>query len=80
MIPSFTRFVLPVTAMVFMAAFSGCAGSKSSSSGSSGDYSASADPPKNQKLDDARRSAEDAENKAHQLRMEKNNNTAKNGK
>jgi len=79
MISRFTRFVLPVAvAVVSMAALSGCAGSKSHSSASSD--MAAAEPPKNQKLDDARRSAEEAEAKAHQMRVEKNNNTAKNGK
>lgn len=80
MISKFNRFVLPVTVAVSMAALVGCAGSKHSSPSSSmSDASASAEPPKNQKLDDARRSAEDAEQKAHQLRVEKNRNTAKNG-
>jgi hypothetical protein len=78
MISRFTRFVLPVTAAVFMLAFVGCAGSKSHSSSDSMD-SASAEPSKNQKLEDARRSAEDAEQKAHDLRVEKNRSTAKNG-
>jgi hypothetical protein len=77
MISRFTRFVLPVTVALFMGALVGCAGSKSSS-GSGGD-SASMEPAKNQKLEDARRSAEDAEAKAHELRVEKNRSTAKNG-
>jgi hypothetical protein len=77
MISRFTRCVLPVTAAVSMAALVGCAGSKSSSS-SSGE-TAIAEPPRNQKLDDARRSAEEAELKAHEMRVEKNRNTAKNG-
>lgn len=60
--------------------FLGCAGSKNSSSGS--DYSAmdnggGAEASKSQKLDDARRSAEDAEQKAHQLREEKARSQAK---
>jgi|GEM_PF-4730731 len=53
----------------------GCAGSKKSSGG--GDYSslgssseAAPDAP-SQKVEDARRSAEEAEQKAHELRMEK---------
>ena len=80
MISKFTRFVLPVTVAVSMAAIVGCAGSKHSSPSSEmSDASASAQPPKNQKLDDARRSAEEAEQKAHDLRVEKNRNTAKNG-
>jgi hypothetical protein len=80
MFSKLTRFVLPVTVAMFVMAFTGCAGSKSHSSASAADSMASAEPPKNQKLEDARRSAEEAELKAHQLRMEKNNNTAKNGK
>jgi hypothetical protein len=54
-----------------MFAFPGCAGSKKSSSSS--DYSAldSQEPSKSAKVDDARRSAEEAELKAHQLREEK---------
>jgi hypothetical protein len=78
MIPTFKQFVLPFTAAACMAAFLGCAGHKPAGS-SSGDSAASAEPAKNQKLDDARHSAEDAEQKAHQLRVEKNRNTAKNG-
>jgi len=71
----------PVTLAVSLAAFVGCAGSKHSSASSSmSDATASAEPPKNQKLDDARHSAEDAEQKAHELRVEKNRNTAKNDK
>lgn len=78
MISRFTRFVLPVTVALLMGALVGCAGSKSSSGSGSGE-SASAEPAKNQKLEDARRSAEDAESKAHDMRVEKNRNTAKNG-
>jgi hypothetical protein len=78
MISRFTRFVLPVTVALSIGALVGCAGSKSSSGSGSGD-SASMEPAKNQKLEDARRSAEDAESKAHQMRVEKNRNTAKNG-
>jgi hypothetical protein len=40
---------------------------------------ASAEPEKSQRLEDARRSAEDAEMKAHQMRMDKNRSTAKTG-
>jgi hypothetical protein len=80
MISKFPRFVLSVAAALSIAALIGCAGSKHSSPSSSmSDASASAEPPKNQKLDDARRSAEEAEQKAHDLRVEKNRNTAKNG-
>lgn len=78
MISRFKRTALPFTAALFLvAAFVGCAGSKSSSSYSSGDSNPSAEPEKNQRLEDARRSAEEAELKAHQLRQEKNRNTAK---
>jgi hypothetical protein len=78
MISRFTRFVLPVTVALSIGALVGCAGSKSSHS-SSGVDTANLEPAKNQKLEDARRSAEDAESKAHQMRVEKNRNTAKNG-
>jgi hypothetical protein len=43
------------------------------------DASMSSEPARNQKLEDARRSAEEAEAKAHELREEKNRNTAKAG-
>jgi hypothetical protein len=76
MISRFTRFVLPVTVALCMGALVGCAGSKSSSGGVD---TANLEPAKNQKLEDARRSAEDAESKAHVMRLEKNRNTAKNG-
>jgi hypothetical protein len=79
MISRFKSFVMPVTLAVVAAAFMGCAGSKSSSS-SSMDSSMSAEPSKNQKLEDARRSAEEAEMKAHQLRTDKNNTASKSGK
>lgn len=78
MISRFKSFVWPVALVAGMVAVTGCAGSKHSSA--SGDSSESAAPAKNQKLEDARRSAEDAEAKAHQLREEKNNSTAKSGK
>jgi len=81
MISKFSRYVLPFTVALSLAALSGCAGSKHSSAAASmSDASASAEPPKNQKLDDARRSAEEAEQKAHDLRVEKNRTTAKNDK
>ena len=80
MISKLTRLVLPVTVALSLAALSGCAGSKHSAASSMSEASASAEPAKNQKLDDARRSAEDAEQKAHELRVEKNRNTAKNDK
>lgn len=75
-----SRFPSIVLSLGFAAALvTGCAGNRSSSSSSSGaDTSAlkQADE-KNQKLDDARRSAEDAEQKAHQLREEKARNQPK---
>ncbi|MDB5050429.1 MAG: hypothetical protein JWO30_3500 [Fibrobacteres bacterium] len=80
MISRFKSFVLPVTLAAVMTAFVGCAGSKHSSSSSMDSSMGSAEPDKNQKLEDARRSAEDAEAKAHQLREEKNSSTAKSGK
>jgi hypothetical protein len=43
------------------------------------DAGASSEPARNERLEEARRSAEDAESKAHQLREEKNRNTAKTG-
>ena len=79
MISRSKRFALPVIVAVFAMAFAGCAGSKSRSTATLGDSDASSEPAKNQKLDDARRSAEEAEQKAHELRLEKNRNTAKNG-
>jgi hypothetical protein len=78
MISRFKSFVMPVTLAVVAAAFMGCAGSKSSSS--SMDSSMSSESAKNQKLEDARRSAEEAEMKAHQLRTDKNNSASKSGK
>ena len=80
MISRFKSFVWPVALAAGMVALTGCAGSKHSSSSSMGDSTESAAPAKNQKLEDARRSAEDAEAKAHQLREEKNSSTAKSGK
>jgi hypothetical protein len=80
MVSRFKSFVWPVSLAAVLASFAmtGCAGSKSSSSSSS-DSSFSSEPARNQKLEDARRSAEDAEAKAHELREQKNNNTAKSG-
>ena len=68
---SLFRYLAPAALAASLLAFPGCAGSKSSSSSS--DYSAmdSQEPAKSAKVDDARRSAEDAEMKAHQLREEK---------
>jgi hypothetical protein len=79
MISRFKSFAWPVALAASLVVMAGCAGSKSSSSSSDSSYSSS-EPAKNQKLEDARRSAEDAEAKAHQLREEKNRtNTAKSG-
>jgi hypothetical protein len=73
------RFPHSASALAFAAAlaiFTGCAGSKpSSSSMSSGE--SSSEGSRTSKLEDARRSAEDAEMKAHQLREEKNRTTSK---
>ena len=71
MASSLLRFLAPAALAASLLAFPGCAGTKSSSSGS--DYSAmgNQESAKSAKLDDARRSAEDAEQKAHQLREEK---------
>jgi len=80
MISKFPRYVLPVTVALSMTVLFGCAGSKHSSASASMSDATASEPPKNQKLDDARHSAEDAEQKAHQLRVEKNSTTAKNGK
>ena len=83
MVSRFKSFVWPVSLAAVLAcsvAFTGCAGSKSASSSMSGaSASASSEPARNEKLEDARRSAEDAESKAHELREEKNRNTAKTG-
>jgi hypothetical protein len=53
-------------------AMTGCAGSKKSAGSemSSSTQEASA-PPANEKLDEAKRTAEEAEQKAHELRVEK---------
>lgn len=82
MVSRFKSFVRPVSLAAVLAcsvAFIGCAGSKSASSSMSEASAGSAEPARNQKLDDARRSAEEAEAKAHDLREEKNRNTAKTG-
>lgn len=79
---SFVGSVSLAAVLAFSVAFTGCAGSKSTSSSSSSsmsDASVSSEPARNEKLEEARRSAEDAESKAHQLREEKNRNTAKTG-
>ena len=82
MVSRFKSFAWPVTLAAVLAcslAFTGCAGGKKSASSSMSDASMGSEPAQNQKLDDARRSAEDAEAKAHELREEKNRNTAKTG-
>lgn len=77
MVSRFVRFIGPTAAAVSLFAFLGCAGSKSSSA----DYSSMGDggssSKSSAKLDDARRSAEEAELKAHQLREEKSRNQSK---
>jgi hypothetical protein len=81
MVSRFKSFAWPVSLAAVLAcslAFAGCAGGKSASSSMS-EASAGSEPARNQKLDDARRSAEEAEAKAHDLREEKNRNTAKTG-
>lgn len=74
MVSRFMALVWPLALAISLTALSGCAGSKSSSASS--DMAAATT---NEKLEEARRSAEDAESKAHQLREEKNRNTAKSG-
>jgi hypothetical protein len=72
MVSSFVRFIGPTAAAVSLFAFLGCAGSKSSGADySSMDAGGGASAKSSAKLEDARRSAEDAEQKAHQLREEK---------
>jgi hypothetical protein len=76
---SLPRYLAAAAMAASLLALPGCAGSKSSSSSSS-DYSALGDsqgPAKSAKVDDARRSAEEAEMKAHQLREEKARNPGK---
>ncbi len=63
---AFTILILSLA--ITLAGLNACAGSKSSSSMSS---SGSASESKNQKVDEARRSAEETELKAHQMREEK---------
>lgn len=75
---SFVGTVALAASLAAMVAMTGCAGSKSASSSMS-DATGGSEPARNQKLEDARRSAEDAESKAHELRVEKNRNTAKSG-
>ncbi len=76
MVSRFVRFIGPALIAVSLLGFLGCAGSKSSSGSdsSSMDNGASSS---SAKLEDARRSAEDAEQKAHQLREEKARNQSK---
>lgn len=76
----FPSMAAPLTLVASLVLLSGCAGSKPHSSSASSDdssSSSSASEPKASKLDDARRSAEDAEGKAHQLREEKNRTQSK---
>ena len=76
MISRFKSCIWSVAAIALAVSLTGCAGSKSSSSNMD---SASSEPSRNEKLEEAKRSAEDAELKAHQLREEKNRSTAKSG-
>lgn len=82
MISRFKSFAWPVSLAAVLAcsvAFTGCAGSKSASSSMSEASMDAGTPVRNERLEEARRSAEDAEAKAHELREEKNRNTAKTG-
>lgn len=75
MISRFSTFSGTFALAIALAAFSGCAGSKSASSGnSSGEAAAEV---KVSKVDEARHSAEDAEMKAHQLREDKSHSQTK---
>ncbi len=74
MVSRLLSFVWPVALAASLVGLSACAGSKSSSSSGG---SASSEEMKNLKVDEAKRSAEDAELKAHQLREEKNRNQSK---
>ncbi len=71
MVSRFVRFIGPTAAAVSLFAFLGCAGSKSSSADYSSMGAGDSSAKSSAKLEDARRSAEDAEQKAHQLREEK---------
>ena len=80
MVSRFMSFVWPVALAASLVGLSACGGSKPSASSSSSSSSAQGsgyEEPKNQKLEDARRSAEEAEMKAHQLREEKNRSQSK---
>lgn len=66
-IPSFIVSSLVVVTLGLV----GCAGSKSSGSSGGGSSMGSGVDEKSQRLEDARKNAEDAEMKAHQLREEK---------
>lgn len=74
MVSRFVRFIGPAALAFTLLASVGCAGSKPSSSSSGSDYSSMDEggaAPNTARLDEARRAAEDAETKAHQLREEK---------
>ena len=71
MVSRFVRFIGTTAAAVSLFAFLGCAGSKSSSADYSSMDAGGSSSKSSAKLEDARRSAEDAEQKAHQLREEK---------
>ncbi len=76
MVSRFMSFVWPVVLAASVVGLSACGGSKPSASSSSSG-SSSMEESKNQKLEDARQSAEAAEMKAHQLREEKSRNQPK---
>lgn len=71
MVSRFVRFIGPAATAVYLLALLGCAGSKSSGADYSSIGNGSESSKTSAKLEDARRSAEDAELKAHQLREEK---------
>ena len=79
MLSRFLNVAWPVVLFVSLVGFGGCAGKGPSGGGDSGggggESSAAAE--KTQKLEDARKSAEEAELKAHQLREEKARSAAK---
>ena len=79
MVSRFVRFIGPAALAFTLLASVGCAGSKSSKSSGS-DYSSMDEggaAPNTARLDEARRAAEDAETKAHQLREERARSQAK---
>ena len=75
MVSRFQSFVWSLALVACFTTMVGCAGSKKPSDSSSG--SNGSEMSSSQKLEEARRSAEEAEAKAHQLREEKHRATAK---